>query len=1036
MRIVYLIFSLLLTAQIAFSQTLIVKGTVISLEDDYSLPGVNVTVKGEPDQGTVTDIDGYFSINVQKGKTLIFSYIGYKPVEKLVKNEAPLNILLESDAIALNEVVAIGYGVMKKSDLTGAVSSVKAEQLQKTPAAGLDQALQGRAAGVTVNANSGQPGMAAEVRIRGIGTVNNSAPIYVVDGIIVSDINYLNPSDIVSTEILKDASSTAIYGSRGANGVILVTTRKGSDSGKTNITFNGYAGVQNRWRKLDLMGRDEFVNTLISLENRESQSNYYKKNGFNKWLYAYRLGSSNYYPVTQAQSADGFDYSSVDTDWQDEVFKSNAFIQNYSLSFDGGNDKVSYSLSGSYFKQEGTIIGSDYTRFTLRANSSYKVRSWLKIGENISFVTSEGRNAMNNNASPGASILSAAIAMAPWDPTHYPEGTFNSEGKDLSGQISASSNFRNVINPFSMVEHSHPSNKTERWVGDLNMEITPISGLVLRSSVSLDLSNIRNTLFKDSYEYSSFDKASQNFFSSSMERYSTCIIENTLSYAKDFNNHSLSLMLGQTAEENNYYSLSASGASILNPNKNNWLLSQTTTDRSYGNDAIYRTRMTSFLGRMHYTYKNKYMATVNFRADGSNKFPENVWGYFPSTALAWRVSEEGFMQDLSTLDYLKIRAGWGQIGNDKISNDSFILKMFNSGPSFVDYVLGENQQLANGAAILTYINKGGKWETTEQKNVGVDFSILNGVISGTVDGFIRDTRDMLLPVKAPAHVGNRYDALANVGVVRNQGIEVSLTHQSKIGDFGYSVMANASFIENKLTTLNGGERIYGDYTLCDEGLSLFTFWGYQYEGIYKSNDEAKQHLYAYSDSEMPYAMGDAKYKDLNNDGIIDDNDKTDLGSPFPWLTYGLNIDLSWKNFDMQIFFQGVYGNQIYNALRHRTEWDGTESTLSTAMRDVWTVNNPNGSIPNPYGSTNNKLASSRFVESGAYLRLKNLQLGYNITSKTLKDMGVGKCRLYVTANNLLTLTKYTGYDPEVGGGVDYGNYPQARTYMFGTTINF
>ena len=319
-----------------------------------------------------------------------------------------------------------------------------------------------------------------------------------------------------------------------------MTTRKGSDSGKTNITFNGYAGVQNRWRKLDLMGRDEFVNTLISLENRESQSNYYKKNGFNKWLYAYRLGSSNYYPVTQAQSADGFDYSSVDTDWQDEVFKSNAFIQNYSLSFDGGNDKVSYSLSGSYFKQEGTIIGSDYTRFTLRANSSYKVRSWLKIGENISFVTSEGRNAMNNNASPGASILSAAIAMAPWDPTHYPEGTFNSEGKDLSGQISASSNFRNVINPFSMVEHSHPSNKTERWVGDLNMEITPISGLVLRSSVSLDLSNIRNTLFKDSYEYSSFDKASQNFFSSSMERYSTCIIENTLSYAKDFNNHSLS----------------------------------------------------------------------------------------------------------------------------------------------------------------------------------------------------------------------------------------------------------------------------------------------------------------------------------------------------------------------------------------------------------------------------------------------------------------------------------------------------------------
>lgn len=1015
--------------QFAYSQNIQVNGNIKS-EEGETLPGVTVLVKGT-NVGTISDFDGNFSIDIDKGQTLVFSYIGFKTIEKVVKTETILNILMESDTQMLDEVVAIGYGTMKKSDLTGSVASVSAQDLQKTPASGLDQALQGRAAGVTVNANSGQPGAAAEVRIRGIGTVNNSAPIYVVDGVIVDNINFLSPSDIESTEILKDASSTAIYGSRGANGVILVTTKKGSSEGRINVSLNAYVGFQNRWNKLDLMKSDEFAETLINLNNVASEKKYYEEKGFNEWLKAYRLGNSEYYPTN-------LDYSSIETDWQDEVFRKNAMIQNYHVSVDGGNEKSNFSMSGSYFTQDGTIMGSDYNRVTLRVNSSHKVNKWLKVGENLSFMSSYGRNAMNNNSSPGASVLSAAIAMAPWDPTHYPEGSVNSAGKDLSGQISAASNFKNVVNPYSMVYNSEPSDKTERWVGDIYLELTPIKGLVFRSDVSLDLTNIRSRQFKYAYEYSAYDKAEKNFISSSMSRASNVIVENILTYSKEIGKHSFSIMGGQTTEEYNYYSIGGSGSSILNPVESNWYLSQATEDQVKASDSASRVRRFSLLSRLHYGYNNKYLVTVNFRADASSKFKENIWGYFPSTALAWRISEEDWMKKFSFLSDLKLRAGWGQIGNDQISNDSFVLSMFNSGPSFVDYVLGQNPALASGATILTYVNNGGKWETTEQLNFGLDFGFMNNKLLGTIDVFRRDTKDMLLSVTAPAHVGNRYAAVANVGTVRNQGLELTLNYRNKISEVDFSIGGNASFIKNELTALNGGSRIYGDRTICDEGLALYTFWGYNYEGIYKTDEEALEHLYSYKDnpSSIPFHAGDAKYTDINGDGKIDDNDKTDLGNPFPWLTYGINLGAEWKGFDCQLFFQGVYGNKIFNAVRIRTEGTGNEATLSTTMRDVWTESNPNGSIPNPYGSTYNNEDNSRYIENGAYLRLKNLQIGYTLPVKVVKKANISNCRLYISVNNLLTFTHYTGYDPEISGGVDYGNYPQSRTFTIGANINF
>ena len=1025
-KLLLLLSAVLLSAmQVVSAQTLTVSGTVTSEDDGLPLPGVSVVVQGTT-QGTSTDLDGRYSISVRQGRTLLFTSIGFVDQTFTVSEGGTINVVLKTDAVMLDEVVAIGYGVMKKSDLTGSVSSVKADQLQKTPAANLDQALQGLAAGVTVNSSTGQPGAAAEVRIRGIGTVNNSAPIYVVDGVIVDDISFVNPNDIKSTEILKDASATAIYGSRGANGVILITTKKGSTDGKINVSIDAYAGVQTPWRKLDLMNASEFAATLASLTSA-SQLSYLQENGLNAWVRQYLIGTSRYFPSN-------LNYSAIDTDWQDVIFRS-AAIQNYHVSINGGNEKSQWSLSGSYFNQQGTIIGSDFNRATVRANSSHQVAKWLKVGENLTFMMSQGRNAMNNNSSPSASVISAALAMAPWDPARYPEGSVNSAGEDLGGRISAASNFKNVTNPLSMVENSEPLDKTERWVGDVFLEITPVKGLTFRSDVSLDLTNTRHRLFNYAYQYSEYDRNEKNFIERSMSRYSTVIVENTLTYARDIKKHSFSVMVGQTNEEYNYYSISGSGSSILNPEERNWYLSQATEDRTEASDAASRSRRLSFLGRVHYSYDSRYLITVNFRADGSSKFPENTWGYFPSTALAWRISGEPWMKSVTWLDDLKIRAGWGSIGNDQIGDDSFILSMMNTGPTFVDYPLGTGDQaLASGSTILTYVNNGGKWETTEQWNAGIDFGVLNNRLTGTVDLFLRDTKDMLLSVTAPAHVGNRYAATANVGTVRNKGIEVTLNHRNRIGQVDYSIGGNVSFIGNELTALNGGQRVYGDKVISDEGLPLYTFWGYKYDGIFRTEEEISEYLWA--EDAGTYSPGDARYVDLNNDGKIDESDRTALGNPFPWLTYGINLSAEWKGLDVSLFFQGVYGNEIYNAVRLRTEGTGNEATLSTTMRDVWTTSNPDGSIPNPNGSAMNREDSDRFIEDGSYLRLKNLQIGYSLPQRWISKIGMSRLRIYLSGSNLFTVTRYTGYDPEVGGGVDYGNYPQSRTFMLGLNINF
>lgn len=631
-----------------------------------------------------------------------------------------------------------------------------------------------------------------------------------------------------------------------------------------------------------------------------------------------------------------------------------------------------------------------------------------------------------------SNLLSQAISMAPWDPAYYPDG-----------RIAPPSNFKNVYSPISMITYSHPKDKTSRWIGDIYLEFTPIDGLTYRTDLSYDDVNVNHRLFKDKYEISSYDNMDKNFLERSLTHYKTLVWENTLTYIKQLTDkHYINFMVGQTTEQWNSYSISGSGSNILLPVENNWYLSQTTEDKGFAGDGVGRTRRLSFLGRFHYTFMDRYMATVNFRADGSNRFPENTWGFFPSMALGWRINKENFLKDVQWLDNLKLRLGWGQIGNDKIGNDAFNQTIFHTGPTFVTYPFNGDYNL-NGATILTYVNQGGKWEKTETWNVGVDASILNGRLTATVDLFIRDTKDMLLTVKGPAWVGNRYDAQSNVGTVRNKGIEITLGHQNTVGSFHYAVDGNVSMIDNKLTALNGGEKAWDGIALRvnDEGLPLYTYWGYKFLGVYKTDEEANAYLPGYGQNSSgvslnPYRAGDAKFEDINHDGIIDDNDKQNLGSSFPWLTYGLNLSADWKGLDLSLFFQGVAGAKVYNMMRTRTEGAGLQTQLSSDMFDVWTVDNPNGTIPNPKGNSANMSYSSRFVENANYLRLKNVQLGYTLPNNIAHHLGMSRCRVYATVSNLLTFTKYKGYDPEVGSGIDYGNYPQSRTYLFGINLSF
>ena len=779
--IVFLLFWSAFT-YIGYSQTYKVTGIVIAEEDNLPIIGANVIVKGTT-KGTITDMEGRFSVDVDRNQTLQVSFLGYQPYESQITSPTSnLRGVLKTDAIILDEVIAIGYGTIRKSDLTGAVASVSGEQLRRVPAASIDKALQGLTPGVTVISNSGQPGSDMVVRIRGIGTVNDASPLYVVDGVPVGNINFLSPNDIKSTEILKDASATAIYGARGANGVILITTNQGTKSDKMNLSVDAYFGIQNRWNKLNLMNAEQLSGFWGYTGNTSEE--------FNTWIYNNFAGSkSSYIPA-------GLDYSSYDTDWQDVVFDENAPIQSYSIAANGGTDKSTYSMSAGYFDQKGIIMDSFYKRFTFRINSSAKINDWLTLGENLSLMTSQNRNAPNN--SDNYSLLNSAIRLAPWDPVRFP-----------NGNVSASS-IANYRNPLSMTEFIHPNNNWDRLVGNAYVQITPFKELVYKADFGIDLSYGQSREFKDKYVVAPYDMMENNFINSSFERYQTWSIEHTLTYARKIEKHDFSVMVGQSISEFSSYRLGGSRTNIQNPIKENWYISMGTGDYTVG-DGVGLTRLASFLGRVNYSFNNRYLVTANFRADGSTKFPKNnLWGYFPSFSLGWKINEEAFYEPLRyVVETLKFRAGWGQIGNEKISSNNYFARVA-TGSQFVTYVLGADQQLAYGATMTSLPSEFLKWETTEQTNFGLDFGALNNRLTGAIDYYIKDTKDMLLSVVLPSHIGMLFSSPDNVGEVRNSGLEFSGNWRDRVTkDLNYSIGGNISTVKNTFVKMGTSSPMYG-----------------------------------------------------------------------------------------------------------------------------------------------------------------------------------------------------------------------------------
>lgn len=1022
-RLLIITLLLCLNSIFVFSQTINIKGTTLSGDNNQPLPGVSIYIKGTT-TGTSSNVNGEFSIDVAIGNTLVFSFIGYVTQEIAIVNNKPLNITLQPNSQEIDEVVVVGYGTVKKSDLTGSVATVTSEKIQRSQASGIDQAIQGKVAGVTVTANTGQPGSSVTVRVRGVGTVGNSDPLYVVDGVALSNINFLNPSDIKSMEILKDASATAIYGSRGANGVVMITTSGGKTQSKMNSTFSFYTGIQNKWRTLSLMNREQYAKVKGYDPNNTTYSS------FSDWVYgSFGLSNNSYIPTD-------INYENYDTNWQEVVFNDNARVSNYHFSTDGGNETSTYSLSLGYLDQEGIIISSNYKRITFRVNTSHQLSKMLKVGENLAFNNSKNRGVATNNEN--YSVLNSAIAFAPWDPVRYPDGRITP------------STTTNLINPISMIENQHPKQEWNRAVGDVYLDFTPIEGLTFKSDYGIDLSYGKYRNFKPKYFISINDMMDENFLVFSDEKYFTWQWENTLTFHKTIQQkHDLTLMAGTTAQDSRSDYLGASGTDTPNESPNLWYLDNTTKNPTVRSSAS-ESSMLSYFGRVQYSYNSKYLFTFNIRRDGSSRFGSaNRWGIFPSFALGWNVHKEKFFERFSNhINSLKLRLGWGRIGNQEIGNYAYTPTISAGNTTFVGYVFGSTQTLVTGGAPITSANKNLKWETTEQFNIGTDFTLLNSKLAITLDYYIKDTKDMLVDVPLPGNVGVLYYPTANAGKVRNSGLEFTIDYKQRIGELDFSVGANFATLKNEVISLGGGEDIYSapffgeNLTRTRKGDPIGSFYGYKIDGIFQDKYDIEEYVNSNNEQIQPDAVpGDYRFVNQNDDNKIDDKDKVNLGSPIPNLTYGFNASVAYKGFDIQIFFQGVHGNKIFNCNKYFTEGDGSFN-LDTKMLNAWNGKGTSNTLARIAESSTNLDASSKYIEDGAYLRLKNLQVGYTIPKRLTEKVGISETRIYFAATNLLTFTKYSGFDPEIGitkeldMGVDRGTYPQARTLSMGVTLKF
>ncbi|MDR0891863.1 MAG: TonB-dependent receptor [Mediterranea sp.] len=988
---------LLLTATVAAQTSITVSGTVSDKKGDPII-GATVTMKGNARIGTTTDLNGHYTLGgVSQDATLVFSYIGMKEQLVSVARRRTIDVVMAEANEELNEVVVVGYGVQRKSDLTGAVAAIKPVDLLKTPTTNAVNALQGRVSGVFVSTN-GAPGSEPEIRIRGIGTTNDASPLFVVDGMFMDGIAYLNSNDIASIEVLKDASATAMYGSRGANGVIIVTTKQGSE-GKVKVNVTASEGIQFENSDFDMCDASQYA-TLLN----EAMAN---------------TGGTPLYdnPSTLGKG----------TNWFDEIFRT-AWTQEYGVSASGGSKKTRYNLSAGYNNQEGIIQGNRYDRLTLRANNVYQINSRVNIGHNISASFSHTKN-------QNTDVVASAYRISPIVKPYNDDGTFMDSGSGSSA------------NPAATLNYLHSDSWADRIVGSGYLNWNILKGLNFKTSLGIDWQNLRSRSYTPKYYVSETQKSDTNSLTKTWTRNFTWLWENTLTYDWQIDKQNrLNLLAGITAQKHTNEVLGGSGRDFFTDAENYWYIDRASAESKSATNNGYQEAMMSYLFRANYALKDRYLLTASLRADGSSKFgPEKRWGYFPSAAVAWRVSEEPFVKENADwLSNLKLRVSWGQIGNDKIGNDRYYA--IANVSSTYDAIF--NNVYYPGGTITSLYNNQVHWERTQQLDFGMDLGLWNNRLALELDWYRKDTKDMLVNAGVPGSVGLTA-VETNVGSVRNSGLDFTAKWEDNINDFHYAVRLTGTTISNKVTnlagkTITGGSIGTGkSVKLTEEGRPIGYFYGYQVIGLFQSQDEIDRYNAAaaaasgkegqkYQPNDV--APGDLIFRDMDGNGFINDQDRTDIGNPTPKFIGGLGLSASWRGFDLSLDFQGNFGNKIYNA-KAAARFSGSDN-WDTSFLDRWTPDHTATDVPRMTLEGNNYQISSRFVYSGTYVKLQNAELGYAFPRSWMQKLLVSNLRLYVAGSNLLYFSNYPGFTPEITGGIDNTIYPITASCRFGLQLTF
>lgn len=1015
-----------------FAQSTQITGRVQE-ESGIPLPGANLVIKGTQ-RATVTDFDGNFSIQASPGETLLVSYIGYHTLEVTVGTDTTLEIQLTSDTQALDEVVVVGYGIQKKSVVTGAISSIKGEDLEDLPITRVEQSLQGRTSGITIAANSGQPGSSSTVRVRGITTFGNNNPLWVVDGVVVDagGIGYLNQSDIKSIEVLKDAASQAIYGARAAAGVILVTTKTGK-SGKLTVNYNGYTGISSPAKKLDLLNARQYA-TLINEANI---------NG----------GGSDIFPQPQSLG--------MGTDWQEVIFNNSAQRTGQEISLSGGNDVSTFYASFGFLEQEGIVLSdiSKYKRNSIRLNSTHKISNVISFGQTAGYSREKNVGIGNTNSEFGGP-LSSAINLDPTTPLiETNPDKLNAVPYTNPSIIRAPNGMPYGVSSMVGQEMSNPLayqqtrlgnyGWSDNFVANAYVELEPLEGLKFRSTLGGKLSYWGGESFTPVYYLNSSNSTSQNNISRNTHKGFGWNIENTLSYDKTIDKHHFNILLGQGTYVDNINS----GETVTYfdiPTNNykeasfNYSIPKDQIDASAYTNPDHR--VTSLFSRLNYNFDEKYIFTGIIRRDGSSRFgANNKFGVFPSFSMGWVLTKEDFWKESQVINVFKLRGGYGVTGSDAIGDFRY-LSTIGDGRN---YSIGTAGSVTIGNSPNAPSNPDLKWEETTQTNIGFEARLLQN-FSLVFDLYNKTTKGILQDVRIPGYVGATGNPVGNVADMENKGIDIELGYNKTFGEFSLSANANLSYLENEviylgndIDYLSGGQTIQSStypITRTAVGQPFNSFYGFVTDGIFQNDQAIANYTNAEGNLVQPNAVpGDFKWKDLNGDGSITEEDRDFIGSSIPKYTYGFTINMNYKNFDMMVFAQGASGNKIFQGLRRL---DIQNANYQSTAMNRWVGEGSSNSFPRLTTNDTNKNFSNPsdfYLEDGDYLRIKTIQLGYSLPDDIISKMGLQRLRLYITGENLFTFTGYTGYDPEIGGGVfgiDRGFYPQAATGMLGINLQF